>query len=118
MKIKLEGDWKDLENGFYLISQKLGLELAPDGLPIRVEKNSKGIEVELQDGCGAIRFAERIHFFRALGLFVEAAQRADQFKLEEKPQFTTIGVMSDKSGHAVLNLGRISAFMRESASIG
>src|SRR5258706_1275205 len=118
MKIKLEGDWKDLENGFYLISQKLGLELAPDGLPIRVEKNSKGIEVELQDGCGAIRFAERIHFFRALGLFVEAAQRADQFKLEEKPQFTTIGVMADMSRNAVLTVDSIRTLLREMAIMG
>ncbi len=118
MKIKLDGDWKDLENGFHLISQKLGLELSPDGLPVRVERIIDGLEVQLQDGRGSIRFAEQIHFFRALGLFVEAAQGADQFKLREKPQFTTIGVMVDMSRNAVLTVDSIRTLLREMAIMG
>jgi len=118
MKIKLEGDLHDLEYGIHLISQKLGLELTPDGLPVRVERNFDGIEVQLQDGRGLIRFAEQIHFFRALGLFIEAAQRADQFKLEEKPQFTTIGVMVDMSRNAVMTVDSIGTLLREMAIMG
>ncbi len=118
MKIKLEGDWKELEGGIHLISHKLGLELTPDGLPVRVERNFDGIEVRLQDGQGVIRFTEQIHFFRALGLFIEAAQKADRFKLEEKPQFTTIAVMVDMSRNAVLTVDSIRTLLREMAIMG
>src|SRR5687768_17416729 len=118
MKIKLEGDWKELQDGFSLIKEKLGLELAPDGLPLRVEKIIDGIEVQLQDGCGSIRFAERIHFFRALGLFVEEARKAEQFRLVEKPQFTTIGVMADMSRNAVMTVDSIRTLLREMAVMG
>src|SRR5882672_1765129 len=97
MKIKPEGDWKGLEGGFDLIRHKLDLELAPDGLPLRVEQGAGGIEVRMQDGRGTIGFAERIQFFRALGLFVEAARSAGDFHLTEQPQFETIGVMVDMS---------------------
>lgn len=118
MKIKLEGDWKDLEAGFYMISQKLGLELAPDGLPIRVERGGSGIEVELREGCGLIRYLERIHFFRALGLFVEAAQGAKTFKRLEQPQFETIGMLVDTSRNAVLTVDSIGLLLREMAVMG
>lgn len=118
MKIKLEGNWKDLEAGFHMISGKLGLELAPDGLPIRVEQGGSGIEVELREGCGLIRFAERIHFFRGLGLFVEAAQTAKTFKRQEEPQFETIGMLADMSRNAVLTVDSIGVLLREMAMMG
>jgi len=95
MKIKLEGNWQELEEGLRCLSDEIGCELAAGGLPIRVEKSLDGnITIALENGRGQIRFDKKVHFFRALGLFFEATQRSDQFSLTEEPQFTMNGVMA------------------------
>lgn len=118
MKIKFEGDWKALEPGINLLSEKLGLELTPDGIPVRVEKSTKLLEVRLQDGQGLIRFGEAAQFFRGLGLFVEAAQSSGSFMLRETPQFSTVGVTVDASRNAVLTVESIHKLLSEMALMG
>lgn len=118
MKIKPEGNWQGLEEGFELLRPKLDLELAPDGLPLRLEAGADEIEVRLQAGRGLLRFGERIQFFRALGLFVEAARAGQDFQLREQPQFDTVGVMVDMSRNAVLTVESIQDLLREMAVMG
>lgn len=118
MRLKLEGEWNELENGLRLISWKLGLELVADGLPVRVEKSAGRIEARLLNGQGVIRFKERIHFFRALGLFVEAAQAAQQFEVVEEPQFTMNGVLLDASRNGVMTVDSLKTLLREMAVMG
>lgn len=118
MKIKFEGDWKALERGIQLLSEKLDLELTPDGVPMRVEKSTGPLEVRLQDEQGLIRFGEASQFFRGLGLFVEAAQSSGSFTLRETPQFSTVGVTVDASRNAVLTVESIHRLLREMALMG
>lgn len=118
MKIKFEGDWQGFEQGIQLLSTKLGLELAPDGLPIHVEQGTDHIEAQLRDGRGLIRFVESVQFFRALGLFLEAAQTSGAFDLIETPQFSTVGVTVDMSRNAVLTVESVQTLLREMAVMG
>jgi hexosaminidase len=118
MKIKLEGNWQDLQSGIDSLSQDLGLELSPDGLPVRVEQRSGGIEVRLPGGRGSIFFEERNHFFRAFGLFIESATTGDDFELKETPQFDTLGVMVDMSRNAVLTVNSMQVLLRRMALMG
>lgn len=118
MKIKFEGEWQSFEQGIQLLSPKLGLEWTPAGLPIHIEQSTGQLEAHLLNGRGLIRFDEPIHFFRALGLFIEAAQNTDQFSLTEKPQFSTVGVTIDVSRNAVLTVESIHRLLREMALMG
>jgi N-acetyl-beta-hexosaminidase len=118
MKIKFEGDWQGFEQGIRLLSAKLGLELTADGLPIHVEQGTDHIEAQLRNGRGLIRFIEPVQFFRALGLFLEAAQNSGEFDLIETPQFSTVGVTVDMSRNAVLTVASVQTLLRKMAVMG
>lgn len=93
--------------------------ISEDGIRIKVEKSESGnICVSYQDGEGKIQFAERIHFFRALGLFLEAYQENREFEKEETPQFKTNGPMFDCSRNAVMTVGTVKHMLRMMALMG
>lgn len=118
MKLRFEGELRELEAGIALLSSEIGLEPAEDGIPVRVQQSDGVIEVGLENGQGWIRYAEKIHFFRALGLFVEAAGQSDRFSIHEEPQFKANGAMLDVSRNAVLTTRSIKALLRKMALMG
>lgn len=118
MRLKFEGPVEELEAGIALLSRDLGLQIAADGIPVQVRKTAGGLEAGLENGRGWIAYAEKIHFFRALGLFVEAAGYSDHFDLREEAQFTTNGAMFDVSRNAVLTVASIKELLRKMALMG
>lgn len=73
MRFNFIGDISTLENGISIFSGELGFETSVNGLSVRVEKSpANSIEVTKKEGSAHIRYSEKIHFFRALGLLVEA----------------------------------------------
>lgn len=104
MKLNLYGELQGLVSGISILAGKLGFELSEDGFPIKVERTSGTLEVIMEGSTGIIRFCEKIHFFRAIGLFVESKRQGDRFKLKEEAQFSYNGVMLDVSRNAVMKV--------------
>ncbi len=67
---------------------------------------------------GEINFEKEIHFFRALGLWLENFQKGKEFELTEEPQFDMNGAMLDASRNGVLNVDEIQNLLRKMAVMG
>ncbi len=100
------------------LERMLDFERAEGGIPVRIEGRADCIEVGLKHGEGTIRYPEKIHFFRALGLFVEKARTEACFHLVEHPQFSWNGVMLDVSRNAVMKVDQIKKLIAMMAVMG
>jgi hypothetical protein len=118
MKLKIYGDVEDFKAGAEILAQDLGVELAEDGFQIKVERKPGKIEVSSDGVKGLIRFDQKIHFFRALGLFIEKMKNEKSFEIYEEPQFTKNGVMFDASRNAVMTVDSLKLFIRKMALMG
>ncbi len=85
------GDLADLTQGLSVIAPMLKIEVCDSGAPIKVSKSDDG---KLYVSDTEIRYAEPIHFFRALGLLVEHWEEG-KFAITETPMFDTNGLMLD-----------------------
>ncbi|MGK5651375.1 beta-N-acetylhexosaminidase [Brevibacillus formosus] len=115
--IRLEGDLAGLEAGIEALRGELGFCLAPEGIPVHVSRSQQNIEVSLENGRGEIRYNRKIHFFRALGLLLEALLDSPVQRKEE-PQFDMNGVMVDASRNAVMKPDSIKILLRKMAVMG
>lgn len=118
MKLAFSGDLKGLEQGIAICGGELGFETTAEGLPVRLERRPGNIRIVMDGKQAAIGFQETIHFFRALGLFIEALRNQDSFAISEEPQFTMNGAMFDLSRNAVLKIDRIKELLRKMALMG
>lgn len=121
MKLEIVGDVADLMNGLMALAPEIGVEIGSGGFPVSVLKSDENqIEVIKSEHNASIRYAEKIHFFRALGLFVEALQTGDrEFRITEIPQFSMNGPMIDVSqGNAVLKVDTVKALLRKLSLMG
>ena len=84
----------------------LGVEIGDGGYSLRAEK-ADWIGASLSGKNGVIYYKEKIHFFRALGLFVEKARLGKDFEVSETLSFDTVGMMFDTSRFGGLKLSAI-----------
>ncbi|MEH7226066.1 beta-N-acetylhexosaminidase [Bacillus sp. JJ1566] len=118
MKIHLLGETSSIIEGLVLLTDDLGIELHEKGLPITVTQRVGPIHVSNKDGKGEIGYQEKIHFYRAIGLWLENYQKNGEFELTEQPQFQTSGVMLDVSRNAVLKVDEVQGLLRKLAVMG
>ncbi|MGG1576260.1 beta-N-acetylhexosaminidase [Fictibacillus sp. NRS-1165] len=119
MKLSFLGEWDTLREGIDKLAPQLEIEISEDGIPVKVVKSSKALlEVRLENGEGLITYQKTIHFFRALGLFVEASRKKEAFRIIEQPYFETNGVMFDCSRNAVMKTETAQTFLRYMAIMG
>lgn len=118
MKLKFYGEIVGLEDGINILTCDLDIELAEDGIPVEIESGTGNIEVRMNKGSGYIGFDKKIHFFRAVGLFVEALRKNDSFKIIEEPQFESNGIMIDASRNAVPKVDSVKQILRKMALMG
>lgn len=118
MKVKFIGDVKALEKGIYILCTEKGFQVSDEGIPVHVERVNGFLEVHYENGSGLIRYQEKHHFFRAMGLFLEHITTSDRFHIVEEPQFSTNGVMIDASRNAVMTTGNIKRLIRNMALMG
>lgn len=116
MDIRLFGDTDGLGEGLAVLARRAGLRECENGLPLRVERIGEDkIEIEKSASGAVIRYQEKIHFFRALGLFAEECAEKERFSITEYPQFQSDGVMIDVSQNnavpSVKNLKRLLEIM-------
>ncbi|MFC5701607.1 family 20 glycosylhydrolase [Cohnella faecalis] len=120
LKLHFVGDVQDVKEGFAEIAAEAGIELSPEGRVVEVVRHDDNrIVVEAAGGSLRIAYRKKIHFFRAIGLLVEALRERDAFRIEEEPQFDMNGPMFDVSqGGAVIRVEAIKAFLRKMALMG
>ncbi|OCA85998.1 glycoside hydrolase [Bacillus sp. FJAT-27225] len=119
MKINFTGDTAELSEGLKLIADEMDLQLTNNGYPIHITKKAVGnLEVKNENGKGSIIYKEKIHFFRALGLWIENYTKLGDFDITESPQFDMNGAMLDASRNGVLSVPSIQDLLRKMAIMG
>jgi N-acetyl-beta-hexosaminidase len=117
-RIRFVGELEELEDGIKILSNEVGYELSEDGIVIDVQKVDNSIEILYQDGRGLIKYSKKVHFYRALGLFLQELNNQDSFCILEEPQFTMNCPMFDCSRNAVLKVESIKRILRKMALMG
>jgi len=110
----------ELAAGTKEIKKELGFRTG-GGTDISVsQKDGSNVIVSLSDGSARIVYDKKHHFFRALGLLVEALKDGKkEFYSDEKPYFTMNGPMFDVSqGNAVINVESAKKTFRQMALMG
>ncbi|SDM89925.1 beta-N-acetylhexosaminidase [Bacillus sp. OK048] len=118
MKLQVTGSISELLTGISHLSEELNFTIGSDGYPISVVKRPGPIEVKNANGQGEICFEKKIHFYRALGLWLQNFEKSKEFHIVEHPQFETSGVMIDASRNAVLTTDGIQMLLRKMAVMG
>ncbi|WP_062354721.1 beta-N-acetylhexosaminidase [Bacillus kwashiorkori] len=118
MKLNIITKDEAIFDGIELLMDDLQIEVCLEGYPIEVTKNAGPIVVRNNGEKGEIHFEEPIHFFRALGLWLENYQIKREFDITETPQFTMSGVMLDASRNAVLHTNSVKTLLRKMAIMG
>jgi hexosaminidase len=112
------GDITLLEAGIRILSAEMPFRWADDGIPVKVEQRSGNLQVVIDDDNVIIRYEEKIHFFRALGLLVESLKQQGSRHIEEQPMFSFNGAMFDASRNQVLTTESIKKMMTHMALMG
>lgn len=109
-----------LEKGIEIFAREFGFTQFGDGITVHVNKIKEDrLEVIKTGNDIVICYKETIHFFRALGLLIEALRKDNEFTISEKPQFTMNGAMFDVSqGNAVINVTNIKNILTKMAAMG
>jgi hexosaminidase len=121
INLRFIGDLTGLNEGIGLFAAELGFGIvSAGGLPVHVIRESGSpIHVSGTEGIASITYSEKIHFFRALGLLVEALRDRNDFDIAETPQFRTNGAMFDVSqGNAVITVPNIRNVLLRMALMG
>lgn len=120
MQIHFTGDIDQIENGARILAEELDLTMTKDqGIPIDVTQTEENIiRVSYDHHQGAIQYSQPVHFFRGLGLWLEAYHRQKNFDINEEPQFTMNGGMFDCSRNAVMKLDTVKKMMNKMALMG
>lgn len=120
VRLNFTGDISEVEEGISILKEELNFEVCGDGLTVNVKRKAGGnIEVHFDGENAQITYAQRIHFFRCLGLLLEGIANGEKpFRISETPQFDTSGVMLDVSRNAVLHVDGIKNMLRKMAVMG
>lgn len=118
MQIRLIGETDGLLEGAALLCGDLGIELSDDGLAIEVRHTEGQLSAHCAGGQGVIGYDQPIHFYRALGLWVEHYRREAEFSVAETPKFERNGAMIDVSRNAVLTVESVQLLLRRMALMG
>ncbi|WP_077623210.1 beta-N-acetylhexosaminidase [Sediminibacillus massiliensis] len=118
MNIHFTGETSDFKKGLSILAEELGIEESAHGFPVKVEKRTGPIRVVSTKDGAVISCEKKIHFFRAVGLFLEKIKVETEFELKETPQFDMNGVMIDASRNGVMRVETIRNMLRKMALMG
>ncbi|KAA0948586.1 beta-N-acetylhexosaminidase [Sporosarcina sp. ANT_H38] len=120
MNIQLVGNTAELMDGIEELKGILDFAISDSGIPLTIEqRDGSDLCISFKDGQGKIIYNQKIHFFRAFGLYIEQLQeKKDEFDLTESPQFSTIGPMFDLSRNAVIKIPTFKDTIRRLALMG
>lgn len=112
------GDMSAVADGLKLVSKRLKVQLSTDGYPIHVINQEGPLRVVNKNGQGEISFEKPVHFFRAIGVWLENFQKSNEFDIIENPQFNMSGVMLDASRNAVPTVADVEKLLQHMAVMG
>ncbi|WP_066250258.1 beta-N-acetylhexosaminidase [Neobacillus drentensis] len=118
MELYLKGDISAVADGLELVSKRLKIQRSTDGYPIQVKHQQGPLRVVNRSGQGEISFEKPVHFFRAIGLWLENHQKSSEFDITENPQFNMSGVMLDASRNAVPTVADVEKLLQHMAVMG
>lgn len=118
MELTFTGDIEELIPGIEILGSQLGFKLSNRGVNIYVLKDYNQIEVVYENGQGLIKYNKKIHFFRALGLFIENLKKNEDFRITETIYFQTNGAMFDVSRNAVMTVACMKNVIEKIALMG
>jgi hexosaminidase len=118
VELYLKGDLSAVADGLELVSKRLKLQLSTDGYPIQVKHQQGPLRIVNKNGLGEISFEKPVHFFRAIGLWLENYQKSSDFDITENPQFNMSGVMLDASRNAVPTVADVEKLLQHMAVMG
>ncbi len=119
MKISFQGDLSKLTRGINILAPELGFEIGEGELEVTAQRAAGDLKVNRSGNKAIISFEKDIHFFRGLGLLIEAVSKGkENFTITETPQFTTNGAMFDCSRNAVMKPETVKTIMRKMAIMG
>lgn len=118
MKVHFHGLTEELVQGVSEVAEMLGFRIQNDGIAIKVSQCEGPLTVSRHGGSGSIQYQNKIHFYRALGLFAEHARLKQDFEISERPRFDFNGTMLDVSRNGVMRVETIKQFIRYMAVMG
>lgn len=120
MKLFFQGDIEAVKAGLNILAGEFSYEIDPGGLKVVVEnKPGSNIYVSKKGNLATIKYSEKVHFFRALGLLLEKLVNDGDFEITEEPQFTMNGAMFDVSqGNAVIRVETVKEYIRRMSVMG
>jgi len=120
MKLHFDKLSKELEKGTLLLGADYGFEIGEGGIPVILTQIDGGrLKVSFSEGNAGIEYAQPAHFFRGLGILLEALKTKEQSDISEEIAFDTLGIMFDVSqGNAVITPKAMQKILRRMAVMG
>lgn len=122
LNIKLNGDFSELLEGIKDLQADYQFQITADSdITLTSEQSDvvNGLTVTYDNKTGHILYKRKIHFYRALGHFVEQIQKGKTaFEINERAQFNTVGPMYDLSRNAVVKVDAFKDLLRKQAVMG
>ncbi|MEG2499850.1 MAG: beta-N-acetylhexosaminidase [Oscillospiraceae bacterium] len=117
MKLCLQGSIAEYKKGLEQIASVLDVELCESGIPIKVTVGEK-FSVKYQKGKGEICAANRVQFFRGIGLLCEYAQKSQDLEQTSQPVFEKLAASFDMSRNGVLTVDTLKKLLCRMALMG
>ncbi|MDD2630212.1 MAG: beta-N-acetylhexosaminidase [Limnochordia bacterium] len=118
MKLNITGCTKEVHEGVALLAEDLSIESKSEGIPVVARRTEGNLRVYESDGSYTIEYAKETHFFRGLGLLVQALRKKHTVNIDETPQFDMNGIMVDVSRNSVMTTDTIKQILRKMAIMG
>ena len=115
------GEIQELREGLIEISHDLDFIMSESGINVNViQKDDSDLIVEFKENEGSVIYNKKIHFFRAISLFMQHLRNGEkEFHLCENPLFDLNGPMFDVSqGNAVIKVAEVKNVLRQMAQMG
>lgn len=121
MSFEYFGDLDGLTEGIGILDGQYKFSSITDDIKVTGKKTEENIlKVACKDGNAVIKYKERSHFFRGLGILAQGLEKGErEILVEEVTKFTMNGAMFDVSqGNAVINIPNVKRILRYMAMMG
>src|SRR5699024_12581829 len=107
MKLHMTGDIAPIKTGLDILASELNITITDEGYPVHVTQRQSPITIKNENKAnahGEITYDQPIHFFRALGLWLENYHKPPALDITEEPQRTKNDVILDQPRKAVTTI--------------
>ncbi len=122
MKVNLIGLSEEILKGVNELNKVISIELSDEGESVNVstldESSKNAIEIK-RGNENYIKYKEKHHFFRALGLYIQLSKNGTcSFERNEKVYIESVGTMIDASRNAVYKVEEVKKILINMSLMG